>query len=69
MKKENAQTSSHDHQDHSHKEGQQQNIAPDSRNNSQEMADMLKSKGSSETESDRTTENEEDGLRGGNSSI
>jgi hypothetical protein len=69
MNKENAQRSSHDHQDHSHKEGAQQNIAPNSRNNSQEMSDINVTKQGAETESDRANKNEDEDTRGGNSSI
>jgi hypothetical protein len=62
-------------QTHGHNEGPQQNIAAgnEGRNNSQSQADMMGGRAGknnqAETESDRANENEDEGVRGGNSSI
>ncbi|TCJ12410.1 hypothetical protein EPD60_14125 [Flaviaesturariibacter flavus] len=61
-----------------HQEGQMNNTPPGSRNNSQVMRDINPGNkksvnqtgaGASETESDRANRNEDEGVRGGNSSI
>jgi hypothetical protein len=66
--------STYNQQQHGHEEGQMNNTPANSRNNHQGMRDMnpgnKKSVNqSSETESDRANRNEDEGIRGGNSSI
>jgi|GEM_PF-6009224 len=72
--------SSYNQSQHGHEEGQMNNTPNNSRNNQQGMRDInpgnqksvhQSKQGSqeSETESDRAHRNEEEGIRGGNSSI
>lgn len=59
----------------SHQEGQMRNTPPGSSNHNQGMSDIqpgqqrVSSQEGSETESDRANRNEDEGIRGGNSSI
>jgi hypothetical protein len=74
MNQENENRSSQNQQAHSHEEGQMNNTPPGSRNQSQGMSDMnpgnkQSANQSKETESDRANRNEDEGIRGGNSSI
>jgi hypothetical protein len=70
--------SSYNQSQHPHEEGQMNNTPPNSRNNSQGMRDInpgnkksvnQSGAGATETESDRANRNEDEGVRGGNSSI
>jgi hypothetical protein len=66
--------SSYNQSQHPHEEGQMNNTPTNSRNNHQGMRDMnpgnqKSANQSKETESDRANRNEDEGIRGGNSSI
>ena len=59
-----------DRQDHPHQEGQQQNIAKQrTGKGSNSGNDDGRNPRSAETESDRANKNEDQGVRGGNSSV
>ncbi|RYZ21234.1 MAG: hypothetical protein EOO16_13800 [Chitinophagaceae bacterium] len=78
MNTNNANNSSMNGQTGGHREGQMNNTPPNSSNNNQGMPNMhpeqervssQEGASASETESDRANRNEDEGVRGGNSSI
>ncbi|RYY66566.1 MAG: hypothetical protein EOO12_03860 [Chitinophagaceae bacterium] len=74
---ENTGNQSQNQQTRGHQEGQMQNTPPGSSNRSQGLSDIQPGQqrvsseqgASGETESDRANRNEDEGVRGGNSSI